>query len=324
MRVLVISSQWPTPEAPEKVPFIVQQVEYLRRAGVEISVFAFRGYMNPAHYGRAWRRLRREYELSQFDLVHAQFGQSGLLALPRRRPLVVTFRGSDLQGIVGANGRYTLAGVANRLVSRFIAYCADERIIVADHLQPYLPAGRRAHVIPGGVDLELFRPLPQPEARRQLGLPEDKRLVLFAADPGRAVKRFHLAEQAISLLPAQLDAALITTAAVPHHLMPVYMNACDALVLTSQHEGSPNVVKEALACNLPVVAVDVGDVRQRLEGLPGCVVCASDEPETIAAALTEVLRSRGRTPGRERVLALDERLVAQKIIAIYEAALAGG
>jgi glycosyltransferase involved in cell wall biosynthesis len=105
--------------------------------------------------------------------------------------------------------------------------------------------------------------------------------------------------------------------------MPYLMNACDAMVFTSRQEGSPNVVKEALACNLPVVSVPVGDVPERLRGVEGCELCADDRPETIAAALERVLRRGGRCNGREAVTALSENLMAQRVIAIYRAALNG-
>jgi glycosyltransferase involved in cell wall biosynthesis len=108
---------------------------------------------------------------------------------------------------------------------------------------------------------------------------------------------------------------------VPHALVPVYMNACDALVLTSRHEGSPTVIKEALACNLPIVTVDVGDVHQRLDPVEGCLVCANDAPETIAAGLAQVLQSGGRVAGREAVAELDERVIVQKIVDLYRAVL---
>jgi len=111
---------------------------------------------------------------------------------------------------------------------------------------------------------------------------------------------------------------------VPHDEMPFYMNACDALIFTSRQEGSPNAVKEALACDLPVVAVPVADVPMRLWGIPGCEVCANEAPETIAAALERTLqrgeRLRGR--GREAAFQLDERLLTERVIDIYRLALA--
>jgi len=318
LRVLMITSEWPSADRPERVPFLVQQVSRLRGMGVYIDLFTFKGNKNPLNYMRAWACLRLKYPLSQYDLIHAQFGQSGALALPTNRPLLVTFRGTDLQGNVGANGQYTWKGRILQRLSRFVARRASLNIVVSEHLKRFLPAGCAVEVIPSGVDMELFTPRNQREARRQLGLPLDKKLVLFAASCSRPVKRFGLARAAVAKLTEDFDVQLVTTGAVPHSLMPAYMNACDALLLTSSHEGSPNVVKEALACQLPVVSVPVGDVSERLRNIEGCAVCSDDSVETIAADLRQVLGRGLRVDGRPAVIDLDDRKIGQQIIRLYE------
>ncbi len=320
LRVLMITSEWPTPELPNSGPFIRRQVEYLRRAGVRVDVFRYRGARNPLNYLRAWRQVRNKVSKTSYDLVHAQFGHSALLALPRRLPLVVTFRGSDLEGIVGRNGGYTIAGRILRRVSKCTARLADQVIIVAESLANHLPQ-RDYHLIPSGLDLELFCPMPQAAARRQLDLPADKHLVLFAADPDNPVKRFPLAQAAAAILSGQFEVEMVVATDVPQALMPTYMSACDALLLTSLHEGSPNVVKEALACNLPVVSVDVGDVRHRMEAIDGCVLCTHDSPETIATGLAKVLKNKQRIDGRSAVGNLDERLLSELVISVYKQAV---
>ncbi len=320
LRVLMITSEWPTPEHPEWSPFIVRQVEFLRRAGVRVDVFAFRGSKSPISYARAWMEVRRRLSRDRYDLVHAQWGQSAVLALPKRVPLVITYRGNDLEGIVGPDGRYSLPGQVLRAVSRAASRAADQVMVVAEHLARLIPP-RSYHVIPSGLDLEHFSPTPAAEARRALGLPLDRKLVLFAGVPANTRKRHALAQAAVSLLPAELNAELVVAAGIPHERIPLYMSACDTLVLTSMHEGSPNVVKEALACDLPVVSVDVGDVRQRIGRIEGCIVTVDDRPETIAAALERVLRRGGRVDGRSTVRELDERLLAQRTIGVYRQAI---
>ncbi|MFQ5921929.1 MAG: glycosyltransferase, partial [Anaerolineales bacterium] len=279
------------------------------------------GKEKPLSYLGAWRRLRRSYSLDQFDLIHAQFGQSGLLAMPTRKPLIVTFHGSDLQGFLSPNGNYSYFSRYLLRISQFVAKRADQAIIVSDHLRDYLPPEISPEIIPCGVDLELFRPIPQTEARKRLSLPLDKSLVLFAADPKRTVKRFQLAEKSVQLVKSRLDVELIVISGIPHDEVPLYMNACDALILTSHHEGSPTVVKEALACNLPIVSVDVGDVRERIVGIEGCLLCYDDSPEAIADRIAHVLEASTRVPGREAVADLDERINAQKIISVYRQVL---
>jgi len=190
-------------------------------------------------------------------------------------------------------------------------------------MRQYLRNGLPAHVVPSGIDFDLFRPVPRAEARVRLGLPADERLVLFVGNPHLPRKRFPLAQQAVEILSRTLPVRFVLGWGVPHAEMPYYMGACDALVFTSRQEGSPNAVKEALACNLPIVSVAVGDVVERLHGVAGCEVCADDRPETIAAALARVLARGGRIAGREAVRHLDERLITQQVLAIYRAALNG-
>jgi len=318
LSVLVVTSEWPTASQPLLVPFIVQQVRYLRAAGVEVEVLPFRGARHPGKYARAWRDVQRRIRSGDHDLVHAQFGQAGALAaFPKRRPLVVTYHGDDLEGIVGDDGRYLWLGRVLRRISQAVALRADATVAVSRHLVRYLPRPPDA-IIPTGIDFEKFRPMPMAEAREQLGLPQGRKLVLFPANPKETRKRYGLARQAVGMVPR---ADLVVAWGVPHGDVPVYMNACDVLVQTSMHEGSPTVVKEALACDMPVVSVDVGDVRERLGGVEGCVVCADDRPETIAAALGMVLERGGRVRGREAVAQLEESVLTARLLEVYETAL---
>jgi glycosyltransferase involved in cell wall biosynthesis len=317
LRVLMVTSDWPTPGRPRTTYFIKRQAEFLQAAGVLVDVFHFRGRRNPWNYLSAWWRLRRRLARNDYDLLHAQFGQSGLLAFPKRLPLVVTFRGCDLLGEIGDGERYTLVGRLLQRVSRAVARRADAVIVVSEHMKAQLPPGVPAHVIPSGLDFEVFRPIPRDDARRHLGLPLDQTLVLFAGSPDWPRKRYALARQALDLLGRTLPAELVVAWGAPHEDIPYYMSACDALLFTSMLEGSPNVVKEALACDLPVVSVPVGDVPTRLRGVAGCELCSDERPETIAAALERVLRRGGRAAGRAAVRELDERLLTQRVIDVY-------
>ena len=320
LRVLMITAVWPTAEHPERVPFIVRHVEALRRKGLSIDIVHLDGQGRLSNYVTRWREVRARLSERPYDVIHAQWGQAGLVALPRRAPLVITFQGSDLEGHVGEDGRYTLGGKFLTVLSRFAAHRADRRIVVSQRLGHRL-GSLPYRVIPGGLDLQLFRPIPRAEARERLGLRRDRRYILFAASPTYKVKRHGLAVEVVAALDPGYDAHLLVTAGVPPSLMPVYMSACDALLLTSLHEGSPNVVKEALACDLPVVAVDVGDVRERIEHVPGCVVTADDRPTTIAAALAGLLDRPGAFRGRQAVTHLDEDLLTDQVVSIYREAI---
>jgi teichuronic acid biosynthesis glycosyltransferase TuaC len=324
LRVLMITSEWAS-DPGHTAHFIARQVRFLRAAGVDVDVFSFRGGRRPLRYLAAWARLRRRLVGQRYDLVHAQFGQSGLLALPKRLPLVVTFRGDDLFGILGKGGRPTAAGRLLQWLSRRVARRADAAILVSAHLKQYLSPTVAVHIVPSGLDLDLFRCIPRDEARRHLGWPPDGRRIMFVGDPADPRKRYDLARRAVEVLNRTVAAELVIGWRVPHDQMPFYMNACDALVFTSREEGSPNAVKEALACDLPVVSVAVADVPLRLDGIPGCEVCADDAPDTIAAALERTLRRDARSGGRGREAAcqLDERLLTGRVVDIYWSVLAG-
>lgn len=321
LRVLMITSEWPTPEKPHDVPFIVRQVNFLRKAGIDLHLFPFRGGKNPRNYMRAWRQVRQEIKQNHYDLIHAQWGQSGLLALPKSLPLVVTFRGDDLEGIVGKTGLKNIYGfILQTISSGLVARAADQVILVSESLARALP--RRPYtVIPSGLDLDLFHPVPQEQARRKLGLDLNRCYVLIAGSIHNPRKRYDLARQAVDLLKKDLNVELLSASGVSHDQVADYINASDVLLLTSIHEGSPNVVKEALACNLPVVSTDVGDVRQRISGIPGCAILNDDAPEAIAAVLRQVLSHHERSDSRSTVMDLDERILTQKVIGIYKKAL---
>lgn len=322
IRVLMVTSEWPKPGVNVTSHFIKRQADFLAAAGVEVTVFPFKGRKNPFSYLKAWARLQANLRRERYDLVHAQFGQSGLLALPKQLPLVVTFRGSDLLGTVSdKTRRHRKIGVVHQFLSRLVATHADAVIVVAEHMKGQLPPSIKSHVIPSGLDLQLFQPTEKQIARDRLGLPEDERLVLFVGRTNHGRKRGWLAEQAVEILNRSLPTRLVVAWRVPHTDIPLFMSACDALVFTSMQEGSPNVVKEALACNLPIVSVPVGDVESRLKGVEGCELCNNDDPETIAAALNRVLARGLRTNGRDTVLALDENIITEQVIDIYQAVL---
>jgi glycosyltransferase involved in cell wall biosynthesis len=321
IRVLMVTSDWLWNSWGGPAVFIARQAEFLKREGVEVEILPFRGARNPRNYLAAWKEVRRRLSTGGYDLVHAQFGQSGVTALPKSVPLVVTFRGDDLEGIIGESGRYIPSGWLLRLISREVARRADAVIVVSEHMKQYLPRSVAGHVIPSGIDLDLFYPEPRDLVRQRLGLPLDLRLVLFVGNPDLARKRYTLAQAAVEQVNRVFPTRLLVGWEMQHQQIAELMNACDVLVLTSMQEGSPNSVKEALACNLPVVAVPVGDVASRLHGIHGCELCPDDRVETVAAGLIRVLHRGERIDGRAAVRALDERVLTQRLIDIYRSIL---
>lgn len=321
LKVLFLTTEWPTEAHPGHVPFLVQYAEALRKQGVEVEVFHFQGRGNPLVYGRAWFEVRKLPIWSRVDIIHAQWGQSATISLFSHKPLVITFHGSDLQGIVNRRGKYNLKGKLLVRLNRWMAYRAQVCIAVSERLKRLLPACRQAaEVIPMGIDLDLFKPMNKLNCRRALGLDPQKRIILFVSDPARPEKRFALAREAFEAASLQ-NAELLVVCDQPYEKIPLYLNAGDLLLLTSSHEGSPVILKEALACNLPVVSVDVGDVREKLMLVAGCEVCDDDSPDTIAQALKRAIDYDKPTNGRDSVLDLSWELIAQRTIAVYNQAL---
>ncbi|MCL4562616.1 MAG: glycosyltransferase [Chloroflexi bacterium] len=320
INVLIVTSEWPSNTDPLSGIHIQNQVARLKQAGFHVEIFSFRGQKNVFRYIQAIRKFRM-LPLRNYDIIHAHHGQSGLIALAQTdRPVVVTFHGSDLQGIRNRKGKYTLQGYLLRAVSRWVAGKANEVIIVSEHLSQYLP-DRSFHVIPAGIDTELFSPIPQAEGRKALSFFPDENLVLFVGDPNRPEKRYWLAKEVIDRVNISFPVRMVLADGIPNEQMPLYMNACDALLVTSANEGSPNAVKEALACGLPVVSVDVGDIRMRIGSIPECAISQSGDPDDLASKLIAIVKAKQRIRQREMIFALDEKQLVQQVIAVYQHAI---
>jgi len=196
-----------------------------------------------------------------------------------------------------------------------------EGVIVMSEEMKRAAKRQDAHIIPFGVNLDLFTPYPMGRARRDLELPLSDKLVLFPWDPDRPEKRFDVVKKAIQALQeVQENVQLVVVYNKPRELVAKYMNACDAMVLASDHEGAPMAVREAMACNLPIVSVDVGDVRQIIADTEGCYLCrqeAGDLAEKLGWAL-----SRGdRTDGSRVVRRMDAAWAAEQVVSVYHLVL---
>jgi teichuronic acid biosynthesis glycosyltransferase TuaC len=325
LRVLALTNMWPSPSRPWLGAFAAVQMRSIEDEGVEVRVEFVDGSRGlRAYVSAALRMLGRNFRRSEFDLVHAHTGHCGLLAcLQRRSPVVVSYVGYDLNGVRRPDGRLTPKSRVERLLFRQLPRLGAATITKSSRLEAQLPARARERnvVLPNGVDRQLFRPMPRTEARAELGWPDDEVVVLFASDPGIMGKRFELAEQAVALAVSRVERIrLRVCAGLEHARVPLAMNAADALLLTSVAEGSPNVVKEALACNLPVVATDVGDVAVVLSGVSRCaVVPVQSGPEILADALADVLRDAPtRSDGREKSAYLAADAIAARLLEVYQ------
>ncbi|MCW1989075.1 MULTISPECIES: glycosyltransferase [Bradyrhizobium] len=284
-----------------------QQVEQLRRFGHTVDVIDILGSQSKMNYLRCTLDVVRMTSAVAYDIVHAHYGYSAYPAMFRlRAPLVITLHGTDVIG----------QSIFERLSTRAVSHFADAVIVVSEELRRRIPG----IVIPCGVDLGVFKPYDRDKARARLGWPKDKHIVLFPFDPARPEKRYDLARASIERLVQEgVDAELMTVVNVPNGEMPWCYSAADALLLCSDYEGSPTSIKEALACNRPVVATDVGDVGELLNGIAGTRICPQDAG-TIARNLREVFdwSRSSEFRGRAAMARYDQVLTVEKIVGVYD------
>jgi teichuronic acid biosynthesis glycosyltransferase TuaC len=318
--VLIVTSAWPGPDRPKYGIFIARQVESLRRRGTRPDVLFVRGYRSPLAYVSAAALLVLFNLSRRYRLVHAHGGEAALPArLYVRAPLLISYLGDDLLGSPRADGLVPTRRRLRSLLLRQLSRLAAATITKTSEMELVLPerVRKRNAVIPNGVDERLFTPIPRQEARGALGWDDEERVVVFAGDPSVPRKRFALADAACRTASAKLGPIRLYVASnVDPSRMPLVFSAADALLLTSFHEGSPNVVKEAMMCNLPVVSTRVGDVEERLRGVEPSSVCDST-PETLGAALVQCLAERRRSNGRRRASGLTLDAIADRVLAHY-------
>ncbi len=324
MRVLLVTNMYPTPTAPYSGPFVEAQVESLRAAGVDLDVLHLpRHELGRNVYLGLGKRVKQQVAASDADLVHVAYGGVMADAVTRSirdRPVLVTFHGTDL---LGGRAEGVLNAVSLRLgvfASRRAARRAAGVIVVSRTLLEALPRSldrSRVWVVPNGVDLSRFRPRDRIECQRALGWDPTRTHVLFPSSPSRAVKQFPLAQASVELVNGNGgDVELHALDGVSYDDVPTWLNAASAILLTSAHEASPVIVKEALACNVPVVSVDVGDVRERIADIEGCFIAASS-PADLADKLSRALKRREPIRGRERVEDLSLERIAAGVHRIY-------
>jgi teichuronic acid biosynthesis glycosyltransferase TuaC len=326
--VLLVTSNWPHADEPAHPDgarygiFVRRQVESLRRQGIGFDVLFVRGFAGSRAYVRAAALLAKWSASKQprYRLVHAHGGESAFPAVfYRRAPLLLSYCGDDLLGTPDETGTVPFRGRLRRALVRQPARVATWTITKSSEMECYLPprARKRNSVVPNGVDRRVFRELDREEARARLGWSASERVVLFAADPAVVRKRHALAVSASQRAARQIPGLRLHVAdRVPPDDMPVLMSAADCLLLTSAVEGSPNVVKEAVMCNLPVVTTAVGDVREVLEQVEPSFVCDAD-PDDLARAIVTCVRTPRRSNGRAVSARLDASAVAESLATIY-------
>ena len=306
VRVLVVTNFEPDEAAPQRGRWVRDQIEEVRRRGVEVELFSFppgRGEYLPAT-----RRLRSLLRRERFDLVHAHYGLAAWCArLAGARPLLVTFHGTDVRhGLVGPLSR--------RLAWRVDLVAAVSRALFeVENSRPGLPPVPGSAVLPCGPQLGRFGPRPRTEARRRLDLDPDGRYLFFPANPTRPEKRHDRAAQ----VAAAAGAELLSGGAIEPEQMPLWLNAANAVLVTSDYEGFGMAAVEALACDVPVLSTPVGIAPYALSGIDGCLCAPFDPSVWSAAALPHLESPDPRVAGARRAASLSAGRMADRVIEVY-------
>ena len=286
-------------------PIVKNQADSLNRSGISVDFFPVQG-KGFLGYLAVVPKIRRQINKGNYDLVHAHYSFSAFSAtLASHLPIVVSLMGSDLKS------NKAFVKIINFFGNRFWS-----RTIIKSAAMNNGLTLKKIDILPNGVDFECFRPLDKLSSLKKINWDASKKHILFAANPKVAVKNFKLAQGAIEQLKRD-DLELHFLEFIPNDEMPYYYNAADVVLLTSLREGSPNVIKEAMACSIPIVSTDVGDVRAVIGTTKGCYI-ASFDPKDVADKIMKALDFGKRTTGREAIKHLDSSLVAKKLIDLYD------
>lgn len=303
MRVLIIASH----NKGYFMPFIVEQAEALKALGCEVAFFGLQG-KGIRGYLKNLPLLKKEIRHFRPDIVHAHYGLSGVFAnLQRRVPVVTTYHGSDI------NEKKVLP--FSKLAMRLSAW----NIFVSNRTLEIARPKKKYSLLPCGIDFSSLQFTAKAEAKRQMQLDLNKRYVLFAGAFDNDVKDVGLAKECMRLLKDE-NVELLELKGYTRDEVTLLMCAVDAFLMTSVSEGSPQVIKEAMACGCPIVSVDVGDVKERIAGIEGCFVAEARDPKELAGLLQKAMVFESKTTGHEKIIAdrLDNRLVAKRLMEIYE------
>lgn len=300
MKVLIVCSE----NSGKIAPFILEQVESISILGVETDFFTIRakGWKG---YLKSRKELVRKIIEFQPDLIHAHYGLSGLLAnLQRKVPVITTYHGSDIND----DNVYKFSKWAVKF-SKYNIFVSEKNYQKASNF-------KKSTIIPCGVDVEIFYPMDKGFVRENLGYDKTEKLVLFSGSFDNEIKNPKLAKMAVEKLD---KVTLIELKGYSREEVALLMNAVDCCLMTSISEGSPQFIKEAMACNCPIVTVDVGDVFELIEGVSGCFK-ADFHVDDVANKILMAVRANSKVESRERLLDLnlDMASIAKKIYDIYQ------
>ncbi|MDY0151905.1 MAG: glycosyltransferase family 4 protein [Candidatus Cloacimonas sp.] len=287
-------------------PIVKAQADSLIQIGISVDIFPIigRGMLG---YLKAIPKLNKHVIDTAPDIVHAHYSLCGIVsALSTRRTIVTSLMGSDV----------IQSGAMRWIIRFFIKHRWIKTIVKSTDMKERIDVTQLV-VLPNGVNFELFKPLSKIDCKHKIGWDANRRQILFAADPNRTEKNYPLAKQACALCKVP-DIELKVVHGIPQSDLPFYLNAADAVLLPSLWEGSPNIVKEAMACNVPLIATDVGDVRMLFGTIEGYYI-AGQTAESLCSSMTELLEDTVVPNGRDRLkeLKIDSVSIAEELNSIY-------
>lgn len=293
------------------VPFIKSQGESLKKEGIEIDYFTIIGKSKKGYFKNIF--LLRDYlKKNRYDIIHAHYGLVGLVCVLTltKIPIILSIMGSDAYGSFDKKGKRILSSYIIMFLTQIAIIFATQIIVKSKNILAVVPYKKKTHVIPNGVNFELFQP-----TDKEI----NKNTVLFLANKSEPNKNFALVMKAMGLID-KLDVELLNPYPILHNEISFYLNRSSVFVLTSYNEGSPNVIKEAMACNIPIVSTNVGDVKEVFGCTEGCYITSFEE-EDVADKIKMALDFGKRTNGRISIQHLDERIIAKKIVNLYKKVL---
>ncbi len=289
-------------------PIVDNQKQSLIKKGIDIDTFVINGG-GIKGYLKSIFKLRRFIRNNKYDIIHAHYSLSGIVtALSGHKNVIVSLMGSDVK-----------ENKKNSLMKLFSKHFWKGTIVKSERMKLHLGVSK-VHIIPNGVDFSRFSDKNHTESLNKLGWDKSKKHILFPADPKRPEKDFNLAEKVFKNLEYN-NCELHTIVNIPNQDMPYYYTAADLVLFTSKREGSPNVIKEAMACSCPIITTDVGDVRDTIKNTNYCYICSRNHYEIRSKVDYIISQKRVRTNGNDNIKHLNETVIADKIITIYNSLL---
>jgi len=302
-------------------PQVLGPANALIENGVKVDYFQVKS-KGVKGYLKSLRLLQTYLKEKKYDIIHAHYGNCGIISAiaKKKEKLIVSYMGSDLLGSINSKGEFIFIGwffvFLNKIFSTFIN---DYSIVKAQIMKKSLWKKSNVSVVPNGVDFKNFYPMGIKEARTILEISSKIKLILFVGDITTALKNFQLAKHAVEIINDKLISLKIISG-INHSKLNLYYNAADLILMTSTQEGSPNVIKEAMACNCPIISTDVGDVKEIISNTEGCYI-SSFEQVDIAEKIKLVLLNNKRTNGRNNINNLGSNIIANRTIRIYDTLL---